>query len=94
MTDRHRLRVDVPASLMAEIESLASSQDVDVSELLDRALRMYVKRERRREVREFLRRGYQEMADLNLTLAQESQVDNHIWGRATDQQAEGEGSGH
>lgn len=85
MSDPSSIPVRLSRELLSEIELLASTRNMDVSELIGRAVRMYVTGERRREVREVLRRGYQEMADLNLTLAQESLLpDTHAWGEAPD----------
>ena len=85
MNDSRSVQIELPAWLVAKVQRLASACNVDVSALIARAVRMYVKEERSREVREELERGYREMADLNLSLAQESLVlDPEGWEQTPD----------
>ncbi len=95
MKDWMRFEVQFPAPLLEEIKKMASFQETEVEELIRVAVRRYVTGERRKEIREYLRRGYQEMADLNLELAREAEVmDQDLWGRAMNSfSEEGEGGG-
>lgn len=94
MKDWQCFEVQFPAPLLEDMKRMAVSQETEVGELIRQAVRRYVKGEQRRETREFLKRGYQEMADLNLALAREAEgVDQDLWGRATNTFTEGTDGG-
>ncbi len=66
MSDVVRITVNLPRSLLCELDGLGGTRD----EAIRRAVEYYLA-ERRHRLRESLRRGYAEMAELNLSLAEE-----------------------
>lgn len=72
MTSWKRIMVSIPAPLLKEFDSLVAGEDGNRSEFVRQAMRLFIAERKRREIRERLIQGYQEMAQLNLHLAEES----------------------
>lgn len=70
MSELRRIMISVPSSLLEEVDGIISSTKGNRSELIRNALRMYLDERRKLEMREMLRRGYIEMAEINLSLAE------------------------
>ncbi|MGB9886139.1 MAG: CopG family ribbon-helix-helix protein [Moorellales bacterium] len=66
-----RIMISLPQSLLEEVDGLAAVERRNRSEFIREAMRVYIAERKRRTVREEMKRGYQEMAALNLALAQE-----------------------
>jgi len=63
--------ISLPESLLAEVDDLATIVQLNRSEFIREAMRMYINEHRRLEIREQMKKGYQEMAKINLSLAAE-----------------------
>lgn len=72
MPQVRRIMISLPESLLAEVDVLVREERTNRSELIREAMRMYIHEQRRRELREQLRVGYEAMGPLNLVLAEES----------------------
>ena len=73
-----KVLITLPESLLHEVDSLASTR----SECVREAMRYYLAERKKAEIRESLIRGYQEMAALNLVVAEEfTAADQEVWPR-------------
>ncbi|MEW6244632.1 MAG: ribbon-helix-helix protein, CopG family [Bacillota bacterium] len=66
-----KIVLTLPSSLLAEVDGVAKTEASSRSELIRRATRAYLEERRRTRLREQMRSGYQEMAAINLRLAEE-----------------------
>jgi CopG family transcriptional regulator / antitoxin EndoAI len=66
-----RIIVSVPDHLLREVDGLVALERLNRSALIREAVRLYVDERKKRDVRDQLMRGYQEMAAINLALAEE-----------------------
>ncbi len=67
-----RIMVCLPESLVEELDGLSCQEKQNRSQLMREAIRFYLEERRKSDLREQMRRGYQEMAQINLRLAQEA----------------------
>lgn len=67
-----RVMVSVPEHLLEELDGLASLERCNRSQIIREAMQLYLAEKRRWTLREQMRKGYQEMAEINLTLALEN----------------------
>lgn len=70
MSQTKKILVSLPDTLLAQIDDIASESGTSRSEFVRDAMRYYVRERQIREIRESLKRGYQEMAQINLEIAQ------------------------
>ncbi len=66
-----RIMISLPESLLNEVDSLATLERLNRSEFIREAMRLYIAERKRRNMREQMKRGYQEMASINLALVVE-----------------------
>lgn len=74
MAASRRITVSVPDHLLQEVDGLAAMDRSERNKLILEAVRAYVEERKKRDIRDQLKRGYVEMARLNLTLAEEGPV--------------------
>lgn len=67
-----RIMISLPESLLEEVDGLASLEKRNRSEFIREAMRLYISERKRRTLREQMKKGYQEMANINLSLAVEN----------------------
>lgn len=72
MSGVKRIMISIPESLLKEVDGLASMEKRNRSEFIREAMRLYISERKRRTLREQMKKGYQEMANINLALALES----------------------
>ncbi|HHU31435.1 MAG: CopG family ribbon-helix-helix protein [Zhaonellaceae bacterium] len=72
MSDVKRIMISIPESLLKEVDGLASMEKRNRSEFIREAMRLYISERKRRTLREQMKKGYQEMAKINLALALEN----------------------
>ena len=70
MSRLRRIMISVPSNLLAEVDGMVMSTSKSRSELIRTALRMYLDEKHRHEMREALRQGYVDMAEINLAIAE------------------------
>lgn len=63
--------ISIPDSLLQEVDGIAAMEKLSRSQFVRDAMRLYIEDRKRKAVRDLMRRGYQEMAAINLTLAEE-----------------------
>jgi CopG family transcriptional regulator/antitoxin EndoAI len=71
MASSKRIVVSVPDSLLREVDGLVAMERWNRSALVREAVRIYVEERKKRDMRQQMKRGYREMARINLTLAEE-----------------------
>lgn len=65
--------VRLPQSLVKELDGLVNQEESqNREELICKAMKMYVRERQKRQIRESMRRGYMEMAKINLNMAAEA----------------------
>lgn len=67
-----RIMITLPESLLTEVDVFVAETKGNRSELIRDAMRFYLQNQRFHRLREVLKRGYLEMAETNLALAEES----------------------
>ncbi len=60
-----RILISVDEALLTQFDALAAQQSVSRSELIRRSMKRYALEQHRMNVREHMRKGYQEMAKIN-----------------------------
>lgn len=64
--------VNLPQSLLLEIDGFLKQENVNRDELIYQATKMFLRERKKRHIRESMRRGYMEMAKINLSIASEA----------------------
>lgn len=64
--------VSIPETLLEEVDDIKCIENKNRSELIREAMHFYLQEKRRRNMREEMRKGYLEMAEINLMLASEA----------------------
>lgn len=70
MSDSKRIVVSMPDSLLKEIDDIAYVECQNRSEFVRNAMRFYIKEMKRMSIIDKMKKGYYEMAEINLTLAE------------------------
>lgn len=71
MAELKRVMISVPGNLLEEIDGIAVLMKQSRSQLIREAMRDYVAQSKRKVTIAAMKRGYQEMAEINLALAEE-----------------------
>lgn len=66
-----RIVVDLPNDLAGELENLAQTEQASHEELLCRAVQLYIEGCKHKHIIEQMRKGYEEMGSINITIAEE-----------------------
>ena len=64
--------VKLPQHLLTELDGFVKQENVNRSEFIYQATKMYLRERKKRQIREAMRRGYMEMAKINLGIASEA----------------------
>jgi CopG family transcriptional regulator / antitoxin EndoAI len=64
--------IRLPQNFLSELDGYVRDENVNRSEFIYRATKMYLRERKKREFRESMKRGYIEMAAINLTIASEA----------------------
>lgn len=70
MSQLKKVLITVPDSLLEAVDSAAKVENVNRSEFVREAMKMYLSERRKHTRKEQLKKGYQQMAELNLSLAE------------------------
>lgn len=71
MAESKRIMISLPESLLAEVDGIVTVEKRNRSEFIREALNSILHERRKKGIHEQMRRGYQEMAQLNLSIARE-----------------------
>jgi len=66
-----RIMISIPNSLLQEVDGFIAMEKLSRSQFVREAMRLYIEERKRKAVRDMMRKGYQEMAVINLALAEE-----------------------
>jgi len=64
--------VRLPQALINEVDGFLKQEESNRNEFIYQATKMYLRERRKRQIREAMRRGYMEMAKINLNIASEA----------------------
>lgn len=64
--------IRLPQNLLSELDGYVREENVNRSEFIYQATKIYLQERKKKEFRESMRRGYMEMANINLTMAAEA----------------------
>ncbi|MCF6460450.1 CopG family ribbon-helix-helix protein [Clostridium sp. Cult3] len=70
MAETKRIMVNLPNSLVEEVDFIVAMEKKNRSEFVKEAMKLYIREKRKVEVYEQLKDGYVEMSKINLTLAE------------------------
>ncbi|HPZ43096.1 MAG TPA: ribbon-helix-helix protein, CopG family [Bacillota bacterium] len=71
MSQLKRVMISLPDTLLAEVDGIAAAEQLNRSEFIREAMKLYIAERKRRLLREQMKKGYLEMARINLALAVE-----------------------
>jgi len=71
LAETRRIVVTLPESIIEEVDDIASSEKKNRSDFIQEAIYTVLKERRKAGIREQMRRGYVEMAQINLALAKD-----------------------
>lgn len=71
MSQVKRIMISLPDSLLAEVDGIVAAEQLNRSEFIREAMKLYIADRKRRLLREQMKIGYAEMARINLSLAVE-----------------------
>lgn len=69
-----RIMISIPNSLLQEVDGIVAVDKLSRSQFIREAMRLYIEDRKRKAVRDMMKKGYQEMAVINLSLAEEGVV--------------------
>lgn len=75
MPDSKRIEINVPADLLSEIDEFSNLENKDLSEIVREAVVLYLAERKKILMIEQMKKGYQEMAAINLCIAGENNQD-------------------
>jgi len=65
-----KVLISLPDNLLKEIDSIVSVEKINRSEFVRDAMKLYLRERRKVEMRDKLKKGYQEMAEINVKLTE------------------------
>lgn len=71
MSNLKKIIISLPESLLVQTDRIADKQNKNRSELIREALTLFINEEKKKQIREDLTKGYEEMRELNLNLSEE-----------------------
>lgn len=69
MSQLKKVLITVPDTLLEQVDTIVNSEKINRSEFVREAMQMYIKEKKRLKLQEQMKRGYQEMADINLSIS-------------------------
>lgn len=71
MSESKRIMISLPESLLAEVDGIVTAEKRNRSEFIREAIKSILHERRKKGIQEQMRKGYLEMAQLNLSIARE-----------------------
>jgi len=65
-----KILISLPDNLLKEVDSIVAMEKINRSEFVREAMKLYIREKRRIEMRDKLQKGYQQMAEINIKLAE------------------------
>ncbi|HZJ76855.1 MAG TPA: ribbon-helix-helix protein, CopG family [Oscillospiraceae bacterium] len=70
MSDSKRIMISLPDSLLKEVDNIVSMEKINRSQFIREAMKLYIREKNKMELSEQMKKGYQEMGEINLALAE------------------------
>ena len=70
MSRQRKILISVPDALLTEVDDFANSININRSEFIRDAMRLYIKERKKMELCARMKKGYEEMAEINLDIAE------------------------
>ena len=70
LAESRKILISLPESLLKEVDSIVCVEKTNRSEFVRRTIQLYIRERRKIEVRDRLKKGYQEMAEINIRLSE------------------------
>ena len=70
MAESRKILISLPESLLKEVDSIVNIEKTNRSEFVRKTIQLYIRERRKIEVRDRLKKGYQEMAEINIKLSE------------------------
>lgn len=70
MAETKRIMISLPNSLLKEVDGLLTVENKNRSEFIREAMRLYIRERKKIQMGERMKKGYEEMSQINLTLAE------------------------
>ena len=70
MSDLKKILVSLPDNLLKEVDEIIAVEKINRSEFVSKSMKLYIREKRRIEMRDRMKKGYQEMAEINAKLAE------------------------
>jgi CopG family transcriptional regulator/antitoxin EndoAI len=67
-----RIMISVPNQLLQEVDGIVRKENLNRSEFVRQAMKLYLTERKKRYIRETMQQGYMEMAKINLNIAAEA----------------------
>lgn len=90
MAEVKRIMISLPDNLLQEVDGIVADEKLNRSEFIREAMKLYIQERKRRTIREKMKKGYAEMAKINLGLASESFNAEQEANKYNDRLVEGE----
>jgi len=74
-----KILISLPDNLLKEVDSIVAMEQINRSEFVREAMKLYIREKRKIEMRDKMKKGYQQMAEINKKLAE-------IWFEADSEQ--------
>jgi CopG family transcriptional regulator/antitoxin EndoAI len=71
LAELKRIMISIPNNLLQEVDGIIAMEKLSRSQFVREAMRLYIEERQRKAVRDMMKKGYQEMAIINLALAEE-----------------------
>lgn len=70
MAELKKILISLPDNLLKEVDNIVSMEKTNRSEFVREAMKLYIREKRKMEMRDSMKKGYQEMAEINSKLAE------------------------
>jgi CopG family transcriptional regulator/antitoxin EndoAI len=70
LAELKKILISLPDNLLKEIDSIVSVENTNRSEFVREAMKLYIREKRKIEMHDRMKKGYQEMAEINARLAE------------------------
>jgi CopG family transcriptional regulator/antitoxin EndoAI len=70
LSELRKILISLPDNLLKEVDSIVSVEKINRSEFVREAMKLYIREKRKIEMRDKMKKGYQEMAEINARLAE------------------------
>lgn len=70
MAELRKILISLPDNLLKEVDTIVSVEKTNRSEFVRKAMKLYIREKRRLEMVDRMKKGYQEMAEINMKLSE------------------------